>query len=49
VRARLTNSLPGLAHYFDIKPWEVGSLTPRELNRFLEELDDIAAEMRKVR
>jgi hypothetical protein len=47
VRARLTNALPGLAHYFGIRPWDIGRLSPRELNRFVEELADIVRESKK--
>lgn len=47
MRARIGPSLPGLAHFFGVRPWEVGLLTPGELIDMLEELADIAHAQRQ--
>ena len=34
MRRRLLDSLPALAHYFHVRPWEVELLTPDEITAF---------------
>lgn len=35
MRRQLRQALPGLAHYFGIRPWEVEDLTYGEITEFL--------------
>lgn len=35
MRRELRQALPGLAHYFGIRPWEVEDLTYGEITEFL--------------
>jgi len=40
LRAAYFERLPGLAHMFNIRPWEVGLLTPAEREFFIDQLPE---------
>lgn len=46
IRAVLVQHGPNLAHYFGIRPWELGRLSLVELRTFINALEDIAWEQR---
>jgi hypothetical protein len=49
VRAALLESWPGLTHYFDIKPLDVGRYSVAELEQYVAALAEIDAEARRHR
>jgi len=48
VRARLLGAWPGLTYHFNLHPWDVGRLTAPELNGYLEALEELNEEARRV-